>query len=149
MSDPQPDQTPRASPTGKGLNQDDSSSSLTQDDRDAIKLHQDRLEAKKKGELASVPFDGKRPKTTAPAIPRFRLSEDIDLSKADPNCKNCNGNGVKHWQIIEGDADNIPVICKCVARNGGVKRDQLDRILAGEMPSADQIAAMKRKKLEP
>lgn len=67
-------------------------------------------------------------------LPRLRLAKDIDLSKAKKNCKGCGGTGVKEEREIddpenEGETVKVPVICKCVSRNQGVKRDQLDEAM--------------------
>lgn len=67
-------------------------------------------------------------------IPRLRLATDIDLSKAKKSCKGCGGSGIKENRIIEdpenpGGKRTVPVICKCISRRGGVKKDQLDRIM--------------------
>lgn len=66
--------------------------------------------------------------------PRVRLAKHIDLSKAKPGCKHCNGRGVTSYKTADlGDGSGpqkIPIICKCVSRGGGVEPDELDRILA-------------------
>lgn len=72
------------------------------------------------------------------APPRVRLSSNIDLSKAKPGCNRCNGNGITGYKTADlqdgGGEQKIPIVCRCVSRNGGVKTDELDRILkqAGE-----------------
>lgn len=64
--------------------------------------------------------------------PRVRLAKHIDLSKADPDCENCKGSGVAGYKEARLSAtenkQKIPIICKCVTRNGGVQEDALDRI---------------------
>jgi hypothetical protein len=66
------------------------------------------------------------------AAPRLRLATTVDLSRADPDCDNCGGTGVvAHRAVVipnEGDC-SVPVICHCVSRAGGVKKDVLDAIL--------------------
>lgn len=75
-------------------------------------------------------------------IPRFRLPADVDLSKANPECERCDGTGVKEHRKLEdpenqGQEIDVPVICLCVRRNGGVCEDQLDRL---NRETAEQVA---------
>jgi hypothetical protein len=75
--------------------------------------------------------------TNKKRAPRLRLATDIDMSKAKKSCKGCYGTGRKGWRTIDNPEDpgkkvKVPVICKCVTRNGGVKKDMLDE-LAEEM----------------
>lgn len=82
--------------------------------------------------------------------PRLRLATDVDLSKAKPSCKRCNGTGRRGLRTIEdpenkGKEVKIPVICRCVTRRGGIKEDQLDGLLKKmkkEMDSGDFPAHM-------
>jgi len=66
---------------------------------------------------------------------RIRLADHVDLSKAKSGCKHCNGRGIigyKHptpEQAAAGIRSKIPIICRCVSRNGGVKEDDFDRML--------------------
>jgi hypothetical protein len=65
---------------------------------------------------------------------RMRLSKDVDLSKADPNCLRCTGGIVRYevaseQQMISGSPILIPVICQCVSKGGGVKADKYDKTL--------------------
>jgi hypothetical protein len=70
---------------------------------------------------------------------RLRLSRDmdgnpvVDLSKADKDCEYCKGTGrLEDIWVGEGDDTQvIPVVCRCVKKNGGVKDDLLDRIMKG------------------
>ena len=66
------------------------------------------------------------------APPRVRLAKNVDLTKAKPGCKRCNGRGVTGHRLADlGDGkgeQKIPIICRCVSRNDGVKPDELDRI---------------------
>lgn len=68
------------------------------------------------------------------APPRVRLAKHIDLTKAKPGCKRCNGRGITGYKTADlGDGEGeqkIPVICRCVTRNEGVAPDELDRVLA-------------------
>lgn len=71
---------------------------------------------------------------TTKNAPRLRLAGDIDFSKAKKACKGCGGTGIKEQREIpdpenDGQMLTVPVVCKCVSRRGGVKQDQLDRIL--------------------
>jgi len=64
--------------------------------------------------------------------PRLRLTKTIDLSKADPRCDRCHGEGVARYdkRDIPGEGMiEVPVICRCVSRNGGVKKDAFDRMM--------------------
>lgn len=66
--------------------------------------------------------------------PRVRLAADVDLGRAKRNCRRCHGTGRVGWATIpmpdqpEGRA-RVPVICRCVTRANGVRRDMLDKIL--------------------
>ena len=78
--------------------------------------------------------------------PRLRLATDIDLNKARKDCDGCQGTGVKERKTIEnpeqpGNKVEVPVICKCVTRGGGVKKDMLDEMLL-KMDSGDFPAHM-------
>jgi hypothetical protein len=64
---------------------------------------------------------------------RVRLAADVDLTKADPLHDRCGGTGIVGYQKVDDptSADSVqmaPVICRCVSRSGGVKRDILDRM---------------------
>jgi len=75
------------------------------------------------------------------APPRVRLSKSIDLGKAKDGCKRCNGRGITGYKEADlGDGEgtqNIPIICRCVSRGGGVAPDELDRILAEAKKNID------------
>ncbi len=64
---------------------------------------------------------------------RVRLAAHIDLTKAKPGCRQCHGRGITGYTTADlGDGEGkqrIPRICRCVSRNDGVKKDELDRIL--------------------
>ncbi len=69
---------------------------------------------------------------TKQEVPRLRLAAHIDLTMADPSCTNCGGTGVMGEQELtleKGEPTKVPVVCRCVSRAGGVKKDMLDRIL--------------------
>lgn len=73
-------------------------------------------------------------KTGKERPPRLRLRSDIDLTKADPECKGCKGTGIKGSRWIDdpendGQKTEVPVICRCVIMAGGVQKDPLDEIL--------------------
>lgn len=65
--------------------------------------------------------------------PRFRLTSSIDLKKADPACAHCGGRGVVEFRRLDvpgsGPTD-VPVICPCVTRGGGVLPDLFDKVVA-------------------
>lgn len=74
------------------------------------------------------PAEDSQATLTAPPI---ALADDIDLSKAKPGCSRCHGRGIRGTQIIntaEG-ATRVPVICRCVTRNGGVKPRGMARVM--------------------
>lgn len=65
--------------------------------------------------------------------PRFRLTSSIDLTKADPACVACAGRGVVGFRKLDVPGDgptDVPVICKCVSRGGGVAPDLFDGAIA-------------------
>ena len=76
---------------------------------------------------------GEVSKATQP--PRLRTAGSIDLTKAKPGCKRCNGTGKVGYKTIDnpedpkGDQLRVPIICRCVTRRGGVKKDMMDRML--------------------
>jgi len=66
--------------------------------------------------------------------PRLRLATDIDLSRAKQSCTRCHGTGRRGYKTIQdpenpGDEIKVPIICRCVTRRGGVKKDMMDEIL--------------------
>jgi len=63
--------------------------------------------------------------------PRLRLAKHIDLKKADPNCERCKGTGVVRVEKVEeqGGLLDVPVVCRCVSRAGGVVRDMFDKMV--------------------
>jgi len=68
------------------------------------------------------------------APPRVRLAKHVDLAKAKPGCKRCNGRGIVGYKNADlGDGNGpqqIPIICRCVSRaDGGVQPDEFDRIM--------------------
>lgn len=69
---------------------------------------------------------------------RARLSQDVDLNKADARCKRCYGTGIIGYQMA--GPDRIPIVCRCVVRSGGVREDKLQQILAGQHPNGAVLA---------
>ena len=75
-----------------------------------------------------------------PIVARLRHSRDakgrpmVDLRKADPDCPHCDGTGRRPDERIhdpETDGEMvIPRVCRCVKRNGGVRPDLLDKLMA-------------------
>ena len=88
--------------------------------RQALELFAKAKEAKKKGGAVGIDIQPMR----------VRLAEHIDLSKASPSCKRCYGTGVTGNKVV--GEQRIPIICRCVVRGGGVKKDQLDRMQEGK-----------------
>lgn len=69
---------------------------------------------------------------TQDSAPRMRLKTTIDFSKADPGCDRCHGKGIVRYDKKEVPGEgviSVPVVCRCVSRNGGVKEDAFDRML--------------------
>lgn len=66
--------------------------------------------------------------------PRLRAASTVDMSKAKPSCNRCHGTGRVGYRAIDdpehpGQTARVPVVCRCVTRRGGVKRDILDRMI--------------------
>ena len=66
--------------------------------------------------------------------PRLRLTSDIDIKKIDPDCERCKGSGVVRIEKMDDPSNpgielKVPVVCRCVPRNGGVEIDMLDRFI--------------------
>lgn len=61
--------------------------------------------------------------STAPLL-RVQRADRVDLAKADPNCKRCHGTGLLGHRVIPGnrgcEPNRIPLVCRCVARRGGL-----------------------------
>jgi hypothetical protein len=64
----------------------------------------------------------------------MRYAEDVDLTKAKPSCKRCHGVGIT-GHLLKDD-QRIPVVCRCVVREGGVRPDS-------SVLTADQLAQAK------
>lgn len=67
---------------------------------------------------------------------RLRLAKDIDLTTAK-NHNRCNGSGISGYKTMDdpahpGESLTVPIVCRCVTRRGGVKKDAFDRI-AGDL----------------
>ncbi len=66
----------------------------------------------------------------------LRLWKDIDFDKADSECTNCNGTGIKGYTqpTVEmkksGVNTAIPIICRCVINNEGVQLSLLEKFAA-------------------
>lgn len=75
-----------------------------------------------------------------PGAPRLRLAKDIDLSKAKRNCPKCTGTGVSGWQLLElpEGEQQVPIICSCVSRRGGVREDMLDHMMKEVQKQLDE-----------
>lgn len=94
-------------------------------DKQAVELFQ---QAKAEREQRALNFA--LPDGSPDTMPRVRLATDVDVTKADPACELCEGKGVKGHEVV-GD-DRIPIVCRCVARRGGVKPDKLDQVFDGK-----------------
>lgn len=115
-------------------NSDQGKRGLDASQRQALELYEKAKADKKKGGKLGIDIQPMR----------VRLADHIDLSKASPSCKRCYGTGVTGNKVV--GEHRIPIICRCVARNGGVKQDQLDRLQEGkgverraQGPSDEQI----------
>jgi hypothetical protein len=51
----------------------------------------------------------------------LRHANDVDLTKATQSCRRCHGVGITGHLLREGQ--RVPLICRCVVRNGGVRQD--------------------------
>ncbi len=67
--------------------------------------------------------------------PRLRRASDVDLTKAKPGCKWCNGTGTTGYRTAELPGEDgtpaavrVRLVCKCVTRRGGVELDTLDKM---------------------
>lgn len=71
----------------------------------------------------------------------LRHADDIDLTKAKQSCRRCRGVGITGHLLR--DEKRIPIICRCVIRNGGVKERQASitdlRGTRGASMTADEI----------
>lgn len=64
--------------------------------------------------------------------PRLRLAANVDFSKAKSHLR-CNGTGIVGYREMvnpehQDETIKVPVVCRCVSRRGGIKRDAFDRI---------------------
>ena len=100
---------------------------MTKNDREALRVYRSLLKQREAGTLPSV--GGLAGETMR--MPRVRLAQDVDLSKADPKCDSCGGSGVKEHHVLEDESGRVevPVVCSCVVNAGGVHRDKLDDVL--------------------
>lgn len=124
---------------------------LTSQQRRTLALYNALVEEREQDKArraAEAAADGRETdeETPAPAneaapLRRLRHTRDpktgratIDLSKADPDCERCNGTGRLDDKLLDdpesdGGIMRVPVVCVCVHRGGGVKRDALDKLL--------------------
>ena len=66
----------------------------------------------------------------------IRHAKDVDLSKADKDCKRCDGSGIV--DAIQPDATMrkggvtgpVPIVCRCVTVNGGVAVHPLMKVMS-------------------
>ena len=102
---------------------------LTPNDREALRLYRSLCEQRAAGTLpAAASLGGETLR-----LPRVRLTGDVDLSVAEPDCSRCDGRGIAGHRVL-GDASDevrVPVVCGCVVRRGGVRPDALDRMQGG------------------
>lgn len=67
---------------------------------------------------------------------RVFAAEDVDLSKADPGCDRCSGSGVvgsvqpTESMRAGGINNSVPMICRCVVRNNGVRTRGMSKAAA-------------------
>jgi len=104
---------------------------LDRSSKEALALFNEAREAKKKG-LYKLGINA--------APMRVRLASDIDLNRAKKSCKRCHGTGIVGERIVE--EHRIPIICRCVVRRGGVKKDAWDKI-------QEKLEAQEEKTSEP
>jgi len=99
---------------------------LTPNAREALRVYRSFCEQRAAGTLpAAASLGGETLR-----LPRVRLAEDVDLSKAKPGCKSCHGTGIAGQRVFEDASGevHVPIVCACVVRRGGVRRDALDRM---------------------
>lgn len=100
-----------------------SNEGLTKNDREALALFKQAKKLKDEGKLpGNIGID------VAPM--RVRLAQDVDLSKATKKCKHCHGTGIVGYRVVQ--EDRIPIICRCVSRAGGVRKDAFDKMTEGK-----------------
>ena len=64
-----------------------------------------------------------------------RHVKDIDFSKADPDCKRCDGSGITgainpNEAMQKGGVNEpVPIVCKCVTERGGVLAHPLEGVM--------------------
>lgn len=91
-------------------------SKLTENDRRALALYNElrQQNERKVGEIQLRPMLAKSPDG--------RLN--FNLSKAERGCTHCKGRGFRAEPVITGTGiDTQIIVCRCVARNGGVNED--------------------------
>jgi len=89
---------------------------LTDNDRRALAIYND-LRQQNEERMSEVT-----------ARPMLAKNDDgglnFDLSKAERGCEHCNGRGFRSRPVIAaGEIHTQLVICRCVARNGGIRDD--------------------------
>lgn len=109
--------------------QEENEQHLTPNDREALRVYRSLVEQRAAGTLPAAAAIGK----VTLRMPRVRLSQDVDLSKADPSCTGCHGTGIAGHRVLSDPSGEVrvPVVCSCVVRQGGVRADALDRMEGG------------------
>jgi hypothetical protein len=84
--------------------------------------------------------------SAAPANPfkyNIRAAGEVDLGRAKPGCRRCNGRGVHGYVTDKQTQARVPIICLCVTRNGGVREPPAMRDLRDLSPAemGEAIAA--------
>lgn len=115
---------------------------FTPREREVLKLYDDLAEkaaAEPQDDIVRRPKAATDPRTGKPTV---------DLSKADADCKRCEGTGLRgtHKVVLEGVEYQAPVICVCVSENGGVRRDALDRMVDRVRKHVERQAKKKKTK---
>ena len=117
--------------------------------RRARRIARDRRKAQAKQRAEATRKAGSTGNVEPPVkyfdAPRVELTENVDLSKAKSGCMRCHGTGIRgaeHVKTATG-TERIPIICRCVSRNGGVKLRGAERITA-EVAKRNAEAALDR-----
>ena len=102
---------------------------LTPNDREALRVYRSLLDQRAAGTLPAAAAVG----CETLRLPRVRLAGDVDLSVAASGCTDCQGEGITGHRVLEDATGQVrvPVVCGCVVRGGGVRRDALDGMQGG------------------
>ena len=73
---------------------------------------------------------------------KYKTKIEVDLKKAKPGCKWCNGRGTRGYKSQgkneQGQEILVPLICPCVVKRGGVTREPLFKGVTGTVRTGPQ-----------